>query len=88
MRWGWVATTASAAVWDHEGTRAVYAIEDCFERVRVGNPAVAGTHLGPIISPKQFQSIEKYVAIGRRESIVPGPGVAWLMLRLPTRLRP
>jgi DNA-binding CsgD family transcriptional regulator len=40
MRWGWVATTASAAVWDHEGTRAVYV-----RQVQIVRDAGALAHL-------------------------------------------
>jgi acyl-CoA reductase-like NAD-dependent aldehyde dehydrogenase len=40
---------------------------ECFERVRVGDPADERTHLGPIINVKQLQRIEDYVTIGKAE---------------------
>lgn len=38
-----------------------------FARVRVGDPASADTHLGPIINEKQLSRIEHYAQLGRSE---------------------
>jgi acyl-CoA reductase-like NAD-dependent aldehyde dehydrogenase len=42
-------------------------LSDCFQRVRVGEPANEKTHLGPIINEKQFKKIQRYVDYGKAE---------------------
>jgi acyl-CoA reductase-like NAD-dependent aldehyde dehydrogenase len=38
------------------------------ERIRVGDPADPGTHLGPLVSAEQYARVMDYLDIGRRES--------------------
>ena len=40
---------------------------DKVKRLRVGDPADEKTEIGPLISPKQLESVSRYVAVGRDE---------------------
>lgn len=53
----------------HEDVHAefVAALAERAERLRLGNPIDRQTHMGPLISKDQFETVSKYVEIGKSE---------------------